>query len=715
MSRLFDDAQSEYLKREAAVPISAYPFAMACKFRVNDDSQNNVLMWLGDKDVDTHNCVVAAAGDAQSQSIRVNTANYGGGSTGNALSSAGYTQDVWSHAAGIWLNVSERHAYIDGGNKGSNTDTVGALANHDSIAIGVNFRSTIGGYASGDIAEAAIWDLTDWGANDAERETAFEAALVGLAAGESPENYPTGLIAYWPLRDDDEDDAGSFNLTPINTPSWSAHPTVIYHLAGDLDAQSALTGNAKSIQTLAGSLGGQSALSGNLVQPYTIVIAATASTTIDPYFEFPSGTIEAKVNGISEGFFTSGVPKDIVVVDEDVIEYICSDWDAITVIDFWNSSVGGSVAGWVLPSSLEELYFTNTSISGDISGWPDLSLLNTLELDNSQVDYDSSTGSFEDAQNGLEIDFYNCLLTETQVDNVLLDLVTSAATNGILDIDGNDAAPSPSGLTSKATLVSRGWTVGTTTAIFSLAGLIATQSTVTGTLNTIITQSLAGAIAAQSSAAAYLQFCYTDIPPMMHEDLIDPYGDMGAWLWLAEIVVPTQTTQRIARNTATFVYGVTPFMASNFDVGRIPLAGDGSVPRIQLRVAQDETGALEDIVNATKGGENGTITLIRTCEKYFDSPVKALERTYDILTAGSDSQWVTFVLGIPNPLTQRIPLWSYSSKVCPLATPSLFKGPRCQYAGEDAVCTGLLEDCYTKGNAAHWGAEAGLDPAAVRI
>lgn len=207
---------------------------------------------------------------------------------------------------------------------------------------------------------------------------------------------------------------------------------------------------------------------------------------------------------------------------------------------------------------------------------------------------------------------------------------------------------------------------------------------------------------------------FTEIPPFMHKDLIDPYSG-GAWLWLAEISIPTQSTVRIARNTADVVYGGVTFTKANFDVGKQSLSGDASIPQIVLRVAQDEARTLEDIVNATKGGENGTVKLIRTCEKFLESPVADLEADYDILSAGSVFQWVTFVLGIPNPLMQRFPLWLYSSKVCPLATPSLFKGPRCQYPGDDTVCTGLLGDCRTKGNAAHWGAEIGLDPNAVRV
>jgi len=253
--------------------------------------------------------------------------------------------------------------------------------------------------------------------------------------------------------------------------------------------------------------------------------------------------------------------------------------------------------------------------------------------------------------------------------------------------------------------------------IRELAGTAVITCTAIGILTTAGEKLLAGTSVIKSSATGILvvYYGYRLLPPFMEKDVIDPYSG-GAWLWLVEIIIPTQTTQRIARNPADVRYGGKDFIKSNFDPpSRISLVGDGSIPRIQLQVAQDGTGVLENIVNATKGGENGTIKIIRTCEKFLEMPAAALEATYDILTAGSDYQWITFILGIPNLLTQRIPLWSYSSKVCPLATPSLFKGPRCQYPGPDPVCTGLFEDCYTKGNAVHWGAELGLDPNAVKV
>ncbi|MBA7608071.1 hypothetical protein ES703_15246 [subsurface metagenome] len=217
---------------------------------------------------------------------------------------------------------------------------------------------------------------------------------------------------------------------------------------------------------------------------------------------------------------------------------------------------------------------------------------------------------------------------------------------------------------------------------------------------------------ANATDASYL--IYTEIPPFMQKDLIDPYSG-GAWLWLCEIAVPGQAIKRIARNTEDVIYGVNKFDKFNLQIGEQIFSGDGSIPRVTLRVFQDANRIIEDMVNETEGALGAEVKLIRVCEKFLDSPVAALEADYENLASESDSEWVTFTLGVPNPLTQRFPLRTYSSSMCPYATPSLFKGPECQYTGEDGSCTGSYEDCYTKGNAVHWGGELGLDPNVVRV
>lgn len=209
----------------------------------------------------------------------------------------------------------------------------------------------------------------------------------------------------------------------------------------------------------------------------------------------------------------------------------------------------------------------------------------------------------------------------------------------------------------------------------------------------------------------------SDIPAAIQKEIIDPYSG-GAWLWLCEIAVPGYSTQRLARNTEDVVYGGSggdAFTAFNLEVGDQVFSGDGTIPRVTLRTFQDVDRTIEDIVNAAEGALGADVKLIRVNENFLDTPVSALEANYEVLTAESDTEWVTFVLGVPNPLTQRFPLRTFSASICPYAIPTLFKGPECGYDGADTSCKGTYEDCRTKGNAARWGGMLGLDPNVIRI
>lgn len=207
---------------------------------------------------------------------------------------------------------------------------------------------------------------------------------------------------------------------------------------------------------------------------------------------------------------------------------------------------------------------------------------------------------------------------------------------------------------------------------------------------------------------------FPEISPEIERDLIKPYSG-GAWLWLCEFAMPGQVTRRIAKNTDDVPYDGEVFQKFNMQVGEQMFSGDGSIPRVTLRIFQDANRVISDIVEETEGALGANVKLIRVNEKFLETPVTALEADYDNLASESDTEWLTFTLGVPNPLTQRFPLRIFSSSSCPWATPTLFKGARCQYAGPDGTCTGTYDDCYTKGNAENWGAELGLDPNVVRI
>lgn len=199
------------------------------------------------------------------------------------------------------------------------------------------------------------------------------------------------------------------------------------------------------------------------------------------------------------------------------------------------------------------------------------------------------------------------------------------------------------------------------------------------------------------------------LPAEVVQDSINPYSG-GAWLMLCEIAIPTQDTQYLARNTEGVTYAGQDYDAFNFEVSEQVWTSDGSIPRITIRIAQDRNRVIESIINETQGGIDGVVSVFKVGENFLDDPIPALHANYDILSSESDDEWVTFTLGIPNPLIAVIPKRIYTSKTCPFATPSLFKGPECGYSGTDTECVGSYNACYAKGNQARFGADLGLDP-----
>lgn len=205
-----------------------------------------------------------------------------------------------------------------------------------------------------------------------------------------------------------------------------------------------------------------------------------------------------------------------------------------------------------------------------------------------------------------------------------------------------------------------------------------------------------------------------ELPADVEHDSIRP-NTGGAWLWLCEIAVPLEAVERFARNTEDITYAGNLYPKANMDIGEQIFSSDGSIPQVTLQIFQDINGKIEEVVQKIQDALGTQVKLIKANSRFLDDAIPALEADYEALAAESDSEWATFTLGIPNPLTQRIPLRIFSSSSCPWATPSLFRGPECQYSGDDHSCTGTFQDCKEKGNAAHWGGELGLDPSLVQI
>lgn len=108
-------------------------------------------------------------------------------SSGSVASTTTWTTGQWHHLAGVAVSSSERHAYLDGGGKGTNT-VLRVPSNLDSIIMG-NGRTGTSEIFEGDVANLAIWNVA---LSDDE--------IVALAEGAHPFQFQrSSLVGYWPL------------------------------------------------------------------------------------------------------------------------------------------------------------------------------------------------------------------------------------------------------------------------------------------------------------------------------------------------------------------------------------------------------------------------------------------------------------------------------------------------------------------------------------
>lgn len=132
-------------------------------------------------------------------------------------------------------------------------------------------------------------------------------------------------------------------------------------------------------------------------------------------------------------------------------------------------------------TALQELRLDDSNFSGGIPNLSGLDSLIYMDFDQSGItgsvdisnhpvlegfDFSGNTGLTEliisDAQplggNGYELLVYNCALTQTAVDNILVALSESAVTNGYVDLSGgSNASPSQTGIDAANVLNDKSW------------------------------------------------------------------------------------------------------------------------------------------------------------------------------------------------------------------------------------------------------------------
>jgi hypothetical protein len=137
--------------------------------------------------------------------------------SGNAQTSGNpITLGAWNTIVCVWESATNRHVYINGGSKASNT-TNASFPSVDNMTVGaVRFAAGFGIHFNGSIAHACAFNRA-WS----------DANTVAFHGGQNPLAF-SGCLHYYPLLEDGVDAQGSADLTLVASPTFDAndHPAV---------------------------------------------------------------------------------------------------------------------------------------------------------------------------------------------------------------------------------------------------------------------------------------------------------------------------------------------------------------------------------------------------------------------------------------------------------------------------------------------------------
>ena len=217
MARQFVESSAQYLTNGNAVVQSGdRPFYFFCWFYADSfPTNNNTLFSVGDAGTNSFFRIYC-----QSDGTFAAQAADTGGDT--AFSTAKASTATWHLGVGVFAGSTERHAYLDGGNKGTNNDS----NNPPTLdQMGIGTLNDSGGprlHWDGRIAEVGVVSGTpsdDLVASMYQGGIGIDHRLID----------PQNMLAYWRLLEDDGDIDwyGTYDMTPTNSPTYADHPPII--------------------------------------------------------------------------------------------------------------------------------------------------------------------------------------------------------------------------------------------------------------------------------------------------------------------------------------------------------------------------------------------------------------------------------------------------------------------------------------------------------
>jgi hypothetical protein len=209
MAYEFAAASSQYLST-ASSPASGTPMTIASWVRPIQTTLTQAIVAVGvTSGVDRNQIGIAAGGAAQ-------VAVQGGAAFSQVISGNALTVNVWQHLCGTFTNTSLRDLYQDGVNTATGTTTINTQSGATSLLIGARYNTSLGLYASSNIAEVGVWNAA-----------LTAAEIASLAKGMTCDKVrPQSLVFYAPLVRDLIDYKGGLTITNNNTATVANHPRV---------------------------------------------------------------------------------------------------------------------------------------------------------------------------------------------------------------------------------------------------------------------------------------------------------------------------------------------------------------------------------------------------------------------------------------------------------------------------------------------------------
>lgn len=122
---------------------------------------------------------------------------------------------------------------------------------------------------------------------------------------------------------------------------------------------------------------------------------------------------------------------------------------------------------------------------------------------------------------------------------------------------------------------------------------------------------------------------------------------------------------------------VKTYTAFPFEIEPTKQTSKGEIPTLTVRVS-NITRLIQPYLEALSGGIGSTVKIIVVNSAHLSEDYTELEMTFDVLACHTSVEWVTFTLGAPNPLRQRLPLYRYLALHCRWT----YKLEECGYVGK---------------------------------